>query len=166
MTVRVSSPRGTFFSQVCNSAIIYHRTVSCIVIFPVQLATCRIGNLARLINTLAMCVTMHCPRSYTLSKRGDSNIRVITVINVCVVIHFILDVCRTSGLGTYQPGSHKRKVTQDFSTYLPSAVLALIFLARRIQPFLSLVDREVEFFCTNESIVLHSSCFLFCFVFL
>ena len=29
--------------------------------------------------------------------------------------------------------------------HLPSAVLALIFLARRIRPFLSLVDREVEF---------------------
>ena len=29
--------------------------------------------------------------------------------------------------------------------HLPSAVLVLIFLARRIQPFLSLVDREVEF---------------------
>ena len=28
---------------------------------------------------------------------------------------------------------------------LPSVVLALIFLARRIQPLLSLVDREVEF---------------------
>ena len=32
-----------------------------------------------------------------------------------------------------------------FSVHLLSAVLALIFLARRIQPFLSLVDREVEF---------------------
>ena len=32
-----------------------------------------------------------------------------------------------------------------FSIHLLSAVLALIFLARRIQPFLSLVDREVEF---------------------
>ena len=29
--------------------------------------------------------------------------------------------------------------------HLPSAVLALIVLARRIQPFLSLVDSEVEF---------------------
>ena len=41
-------------------------------------------------------------------------------------------------------------VTQEerhtgFFTHLPSAVRALIFLARRIQPFLSLVDREVEF---------------------
>ena len=36
-------------------------------------------------------------------------------------------------------------VTQDFSSiYLPSAVRAFIFSARRIQPFLSLVDREVE----------------------
>ena len=50
----------------------------------------------------------------------------------------------TSGLWTYQPGSHRRKITQDFSQcHLPSAVLALIFLARRIQPFFSLVDREV-----------------------
>ena len=41
-------------------------------------------------------------------------------------------------------------VTQEegntgFSIHLLSAVLALIFLGRRIQPFLSLVDREVEF---------------------
>ena len=41
-------------------------------------------------------------------------------------------------------------VTQDeghtgFLIHLLSAVRAFIFLARRIQPFLSLVDREVEF---------------------
>ena len=46
-------------------------------------------------------------------------------------------------------------VTQEegntgFSLHLLSAVVALIFLARRIQPFLSLVDREVEFLCTND----------------
>ena len=44
-------------------------------------------------------------------------------------------------------------VTQEegntgFSIHL-SAVLALIFPARRIQPFLSVVDREVEF-CVNR----------------
>ena len=33
----------------------------------------------------------------------------------------------------------------EFLIHLLSAVHALIFLARRIQPFLSLVDREVEF---------------------
>ena len=41
-------------------------------------------------------------------------------------------------------------VTQEeghtgFLIHLPSAVRALIFVARRIPPFLSLVDREVEF---------------------
>ena len=41
-------------------------------------------------------------------------------------------------------------VTQEeghtgFLVHLISAVRALIFLARRIQPFLSLVDREVDF---------------------
>ena len=40
-------------------------------------------------------------------------------------------------------------VTQEghtgFFIQLLSAVRALIFLAKRIQPFLSLVDREVEF---------------------
>ena len=49
-------------------------------------------------------------------------------------------------------------VTQEegntgFSIHLLSAVLALIFLARRIQPFLSLVDRDVDFLCTNDLIV-------------
>ena len=44
--------------------------------------------------------------------------------------------------------------------HLPSALRALIcFLARRIQPFLSLVDREVEFCVLTifRLIVLHSS---------
>ena len=43
----------------------------------------------------------------------------------------------------------------EFLIHLLSAVRALIFLARRIQPFLSLVDRVVEFLCTNDLIVLH-----------
>ena len=41
--------------------------------------------------------------------------------------------------------------------HLPCAVRALISIARRIQPFLSLVDREVEF-CVlpgNDLTVLH-----------
>ena len=52
------------------------------------------------------------------------------------------------------------EVTQEegrtgFLIHLLSAVRALIFLARRIQPFLSLVDREVEFCVLNDLIVLH-----------
>ena len=50
---------------------------------------------------------------------------------VCVVIPFILDVsCGRTGTGFLR---------------LPSAVLALIFIAKRIQPSLSFVNREVEF---------------------
>ena len=41
--------------------------------------------------------------------------------------------------GVTQEEGHK------FLIHLPPAVLAFIFLARRIQPFLSLVDREVEY---------------------
>ena len=52
-------------------------------------------------------------------------------------------------------------VTQEeghtgFLIRLPSAVVrAFIFLARSIQPFLSLVDREIDFLCTKDLIVLH-----------
>ena len=60
---------------------------------------------------------------------------------MCVVISFILNVRRVDA---------PAEVTQEeghigFLTHLPSAVLALNFLARRIQPSLSLVDRKVEF---------------------
>ena len=55
------------------------------------------------------------------------------------------------------------EVTQEegrtgFLIHLPSAVLAFIFLARGIQPFLSLVDREVyRILCTHELIVKNPS---------
>ena len=61
-------------------------------------------------------------------------------------------------------------VTQEegntgFSIHLLSAVLALIFLARRIQPFLSLVDREVKFCVLTILIVFHPlSIFIFDFL--
>ena len=64
-------------------------------------------------------------------------------------------------------------VTQEeghtgFLIHLLSVVRALIFLARRIQPFLSLVDREVEFcvltsssFSTRWAFFLFSCFFVF-----
>ena len=59
----------------------------------------------------------------------------------CVVIPFILDV----RLVDVPAGVTQEEGHTGFLIHLPSAVLALIFLARRIQPFLSLVDRVVEF---------------------
>ena len=54
---------------------------------------------------------------------------------VCVFFPFILDIKFV--------GSTSRGHT-GFCIHLLSAVRALIFLARRIQPFLSFVDHEVE----------------------
>ena len=42
-------------------------------------------------------------------------------------------------------GVKQEESLTGFIIHLPSAVRALIFLAGRIQPFLSLVDGEVEF---------------------
>ena len=73
------------------------------------------------------------------------------VVCVCVVFQFILDVRVVDvPAGVTQEEGHT-----GFLIHLPSAVLALIFFARRIQPFLSLADLYVEFLRTNKLIVLH-----------
>ena len=63
---------------------------------------------------------------------------------MCVCIFFSPSFWTSSSL--HVPAG----VTQEeghtvFLIHLLSAVRALIFVAKRIQPFLSLVDREVEF---------------------
>ena len=97
--------------------------------------------------------------------RGDVGFRVsggsavllhelrVECVCVCVLFPFILEASSSSDVpaGVAQEEGHA-----GFFIYLPSAVRALIFLARRIQPFLFLVDREVEFLCTNDLIVFHS----------
>ena len=60
---------------------------------------------------------------------------------VCVFFSFILDIKFVDvPAGVTQEEGHT-----GFLIHLLSAVRAYIFLARRIQPFLSLVDRAVEF---------------------
>ena len=66
---------------------------------------------------------------------------------VCVVIPFILDVKLVDA-----PAGFTQEEDHTGFFHLPSAVLALIFIVRRIQPFFSLVDRGVEFCVpTNQS---------------
>ena len=77
----------------------------------------------------------------------------------CVVIPFILDV----RLVDVPAGVTQKEGHTGFIIHLPSAVLALTFLARRIQPSLSLVDREVEF-CVPTNLSL-STCWAFFFFF-
>ena len=74
----------------------------------------------------------------------------------CVSVFFplILDIKFVGRTSRGHTGGVKGHT--GFFIQLPSAVRVLIFLARRIQPFLSLVDREVNFLCTNDLIVFHS----------
>ena len=61
-------------------------------------------------------------------------------------------------------GSTSRGHT-GFIIHLLSAVRAFFFLARRVQPFLSFVDREVEFvYYHNDLTVLHLFFFFFFFL--
>ena len=59
---------------------------------------------------------------------------------VCVVILFTKDVRFVD-----VPAGVTQEEGHTGFPHLPSAVLALIFLARRIKPYLSVIDREVEF---------------------
>ena len=74
-------------------------------------------------------------------------------IPLCSGINIVCSACVFSSHSFWTSSSLDvpAGVTQEeghtglFLIHLLSAVRALIFLARRIQPFLSLVDREVEF---------------------
>ena len=66
----------------------------------------------------------------------------VTTTACCVVIPFILDDRLVDApAGVTQEEGHTGFL------HLPSAVLVLIFIARRIRSIFSLVDREVDFFC-------------------
>ena len=66
---------------------------------------------------------------------------VCVCVCVCIFFLFILDV----RLVDVPTGGAQEKGHSGFFIHIPSAVLALIFLAGRIESFLFLVDREVEF---------------------
>ena len=63
-------------------------------------------------------------------------------ISVCV---FSSHSFWTSSSLDVPAGVTQKEGHTGFFIHLLSAVRALIFLAKRIQPFLSLVDREIEF---------------------
>ena len=66
------------------------------------------------------------------------------IIQACVCVFSSHSFWTSSSLDV-PAGVTQEEGHTGFSIHLPSAVRALIFVARRIQPFLSLVDREVEF---------------------
>ena len=77
---------------------------------------------------------------------------------LCVFIPFVLDVRLVD-----VPAGVTQEKGRTGLLNLPSALLALIFLARMIQSLLSLVDREVEFcVLTNQSFSTSCCLFYFC----
>ena len=86
-------------------------------------------------------------RSALSAEHEEANaklqIRAAVVDHVCVV--FSSHPFWTSSSLDVPAGVTQEEGHTGFLIHLPSAVRALIFVARRIQPFLSLVDREAEF---------------------
>ena len=80
---------------------------------------------------MCSCISRH-TNKYNLDRTINASVRVC----VCVLFPFILEIKFVGRTSRGHTG---------FLIHLLSAVRALIFLARRIQPFLSLVDRDVEF---------------------
>ena len=111
-----------------------------------------------------MCVCVCVFIKLHITAQSDLAILVILCVCVCVCVFSSHSFWTSSSLdvpaGVTQEGGHT-----GFLIHLLSAVRALIFLARRIQPFLSLVDREVEFCVPNDLIVLHPLGIFFFFFF-
>ena len=78
------------------------------------------------------------------SERTCQEINSANLCTVCVCVFSSHPFWTSSSLDV-PAGVTQEEGHTGFLIHLPSAVRALIFVARRIQPFLSLVDREVEF---------------------
>ena len=79
-----------------------------------------------------------------LIKYKSYQVSINTIYSVCVCFLPIHSFWTSSSLDA-PAGVTQEEGHTGFLIHLLSAVRAFIFLARRIQPFLSLVDREVEF---------------------
>ena len=99
----------------------------------------------RLLSFLLSNGLLHTPQSQRLHYLpGRVRTEYFTVLwySVCV---FSSHPFWTSSSLDVPAGVTQEEGHTGFLIHLPSAVRALTFVARRIQPFLSLVDREVEF---------------------
>ena len=107
------------------------------------MTTSRTGNDTRLIYTLLYVMIIH-----TYIEEGRimlSAWHTRTVVPVVCLCVFSSHPFWTSSSLDVPAGVTQEEGHTGFFIHLLSAVRAFIFLARRIQPFLSLVDREVEF---------------------
>ena len=75
------------------------------------------------------------------------------LVCVCVFVSVSSHSFWTSSSLDVPAGVTQEESHTGFLIHLLSAVRAFIFLARRIQPFLNLVDREVEFCVLRPSLI-------------
>ena len=99
----------------------------------------------------AKCSCKYVPMSFTAKSPPARGLKVVRVMGadfsgftMCVCV-FSSNSFWTSSSLDVPAGVTQEEGHTGFLIHLLSAVRALIFLARRIKPFLSLVDREVEF---------------------
>ena len=116
---------GCMYTLVLSSTIVTYAAVSVLLL---------------LCSTVLCVCTVHKP--VTGLEFCSLLLRYYIIVCVCV---FSSHPFWTSSSLDVPAGVTQEEGHTGFLIHLPSAVRALIFVARRIQPFLSLVDREVEF---------------------
>ena len=90
-----------------------------------------------------------CPIICPVQLRDKAKILFTTVLSVCVLSFYSL---WTSDLWTYQPGSHRRKVTQDISAFDLGAYLN--FSRVEHLAIFSLVDRKVQLCVRTQEVII------------
>ena len=96
------------------------------------------------INRLGAQFELFCSTSNTRNTRKYIRNTLLVQLIPCMCVFSSHPFWTSSSLDV-PAGVTQEEGHTGFLIHLPSAVRALIFVARRIQPFLSLVDREVEF---------------------
>ena len=88
-------------------------------IFPVQLTTCRMGNLTRLIHTLAICVTIH--------NVGDKTTVILYTTFIAIVVSHIQRIGRQPGKTTLHSGQSRSSWSAEQGNVY-SSVYAIIII--------------------------------------
>ena len=106
------------------------------------MAESEIPSLLSILRVLLYYTILYCLKKNINASRPSEHPPVRVCVCVCV---FSSHSFWTSSSLDVPAGVTQEEGHTGFLIHLLSAVRALIFLARGIQPFLSLVDREVEF---------------------
>ena len=86
--------------------------------FPVQLTTCRMGNLTRLIHTLAICVTIH-------NVGNNPTVILYTTFIAIVVAHVQRIIGRQPGKTTLHSGQSRSSWSAEQGNVYSSSVTAI-----------------------------------------